>query len=617
MKADERKTVNYDVVVIGGGLSGICAAIASARNGAKTALVQERPVLGGNASEEIRMHVCGASCNMTKDDAEETGILQELQLENKRINDSYNYSLWSSILLWKVKEEPNLTLYLNTTMYDVNLQNNSICNVYCYQMTTELHLDIHADIFIDATGNGTLGYMSGAEYRFGSESKAEFLEPHAPEKADRNVMGNTLLFKAVDRGHPVKYTAPEWAYHFTEDQLKYRKHGNTRSLYNIGENGDIAQTASAAKAGRKDFDAYCLDYGYWWIEIPGEISQYEDIRDELTRYVYGVWDHIKNGGDHGAENFDLLWVGSLPGVRESRRLVGDYILTEKDVLSNRMFSDAVAYGGWPIDVHTPGGILDFDRLPNFVYNFPGFYTIPYRCFYSRNIDNMLMAGRNISATKIAMSSTRVMGTCSVGGQAAGTAAGLCVQYHCLPRELGDKIHVLQQQLIEDDCFIPGFTNDGTKDLARSAVITASSEKAGREGHNVINGYNRNHAGTLNYWESNGISAEGESLDFYLPSPQPVHCVQLIFDTNLCRSIKITLSSKRMGQQLVGVPPELVKDYTISLWNKGVVVHRKEVKNNYMRLNRVAFDVTECDRITISFTATNGIDTIRVFEVRIS
>ena len=128
MKADERKTVNYDVVVIGGGLSGICAAIASARNGAKTALVQERPVLGGNASEEIRMHVCGASCNMTKDDAEETGILQELQLENKRINDSYNYSLWSSILLWKVKEEPNLTLYLNTTMYDVNLQNNSICN---------------------------------------------------------------------------------------------------------------------------------------------------------------------------------------------------------------------------------------------------------------------------------------------------------------------------------------------------------------------------------------------------------------------------------------------------------------------------------------------------------
>lgn len=298
-------------------------------------------------------------------------------------------------------------------------------------------------------------------------------------------------------------------------------------------------------------------------------------------------------------------------------MVGEYILTENDVLSNRMFADAVAYGGWPIDVHTPGGILDFDKLPNFVYNFPGFYTIPYRCFYSRNIDNMLMAGRNISATKIAMSSTRVMGTCSVGGQAAGTAAGLCVQYHCLPRELGDRIHVLQQRLIEDDCFIPGVTNDGTQDLARLAVISASSEQPGRKGHNVINGHNRNHAGTLNYWESNGISTEGESLDFYLPSTQRVHCVQLIFDTNLCRSIKITLSSKRMGQQLVGVPPELVKDYTISLWNKGVVVRKKEVKNNYMRLNRVAFDETECDRITILFTATNGIDTIRVFEVRIS
>lgn len=149
-----------------------------------------------------------------------------------------------------------------------------------------------------------------------------------------------------------------------------------------------------------------MDYGYWWIELPGKtediIDEYEEIRDELVSCIYGVWDHLKNGGDHGAENYDLEWVGMLPGVRESRRLVGDYILNENDVLSNRVFEDAVAYGGWAMDIHTPGGLYDFDELPSRVVSFDGAYTIPYRSYCSRNIPNMMMAGRNISATKMAM-----------------------------------------------------------------------------------------------------------------------------------------------------------------------------------------------------------------------
>ena len=157
------------------------------------------------------------------------------------------------------------------------------------------------------------------------------------------------------------------------------------------------------------------------------IEDAEDIRDELIKCVYGVWDHLKNGGDHGAQNLDLDWVGIVPGYRESRRLEGDYILTENDIRANRIFPDAVAYGGWAMDIHTPGGLHDLDRQPSNVLNFEGAYTIPYRCYYSRNMENLMMAGRDISASKIAFSSVRVMGTCAIGGQAVGTAAAMAVQ----------------------------------------------------------------------------------------------------------------------------------------------------------------------------------------------
>lgn len=152
----------------------------------------------------------------------------------------------------------------------------------------------------------------------------------------------------------------------------------------------------------------------------------EEICDELLRSIYGVWDHLKNGGDHGAQNLDLGWVGIVPGYRESRRLEGDYLLNENDVWANRLFPDAVAYGGWAMDEHTPGGLRDLDKLPSRILNFSGIYTIPYRCYYSRNVDNLMMAGRDISASKMAFGTTRLMGTCSIGRQAVGTAAAMAV-----------------------------------------------------------------------------------------------------------------------------------------------------------------------------------------------
>ena len=609
----------FDVVVVGGGMTGLCAALASAREGVRTALIQNRSVLGGNASSEIRMHICGADANQFKRNAAETGIIHEILLENKAHNDYYNYSIWDSVLLQTVYRQKNLTLFLNTDMEDVDLDSSRIRHILCYQSTTETHLCVAGKVFIDCTGNGTLGYFAGADYRTGSEGQAEFQEPDAPGEPNNNRMGNTLLFKAVNRGHPVPFRTPDWVRHFTEDDLKLRGHGNHKPLLLCPT--DINYTNQKMAPGeKKAFDVYGLDYGYWWIELPGKgpdiIDEYETIRDELVRCVYGVWDHLKNSGDHGAENYDLQWVGMLPGIRESRRLMGDYILTENDVLSNRIFPDAVAYGGWPIDNHTPGGLDDKDVMPSTVRHFPGLYTIPYRCYCSSKIANLMQAGRILSASKLAMASSRVMGTCAVGGQAAGTAAAMCIQYGCQPRQIGERIGELQQRLLRSDCYLPGFTNQDAGDLARQAAAEASSQLEGHPAANVVNGVSRDTEDAVNCWESDGIAQAGETLTLRLKEPAKVGQVRLTFDSNLNRAIKITLSAKRMAQQQVGPPAELVKDYEVRLLRNGGTAASRRVEGNYQRLNVLDFPGgVLCDSIELRVTATNGYPNVRVFEIR--
>lgn len=606
----------YDVVIVGGGLTGVCAALASARGGAKTALIQDRPVLGGNASSEIRMHVCGASVNRTKQNAEETGILHEILLDNKACNDYYNYSIWDNVLFQKVKGQENLTLYLNTSMQEVETEGDRICAVRCYQLTTETHLRFSAPIFVDCTGNGSLAYFAGAEYRSGCEARSEFNEPDAPAQANQNRMGNTLLFKAVDRGHPVKFRTPDWVRHFSEDDLKHRRHGDYQPKTIAAD--DLPASEGETKGS---FAAFGLDYGYWWIELPGTsedyVSDYETVRDELVRCVYGVWDHLKNENEHGAENYDLQWVGMLPGTREGRRVVGEYILTENDILANTIFPDAVAYGGWPIDNHAAGGLDDKDVEPSFVRQFPGLYTIPYRCYCNRDFKNLMQAGRILSASKLAMASTRVMGTCAVGGQAVGTAAAMCTAKKCLPMELMGDMDRLQQQLLKEDCYIPGIANHDLGDLARAAAVSASSQKEGSAPEYVINGITRNLEDTINCWESDGLAPEGETLTLDLKAPERVKQVRLTFDSNLNRPIKITLSAKRMAEQQVGVPAELVKDYSVTLSYKGEPVAQQQVRDNFQRLNVLNFEEAPlCDQVTVRVSATNGYPNAKIFEVRV-
>lgn len=608
------KNAEYDVVVIGGGMSGICAALAAARHGARTALVHDRHVLGGNASSEIRMHICGASENLAKPDLEESGILHEIMLDNKSRNDYYNFSIWDMVLFSTVKRQKNLTVYLSTAMESCEMgEGSTIRSIDAYQLTTETHWKISGKVFIDCTGNATLGYYAEAEFRTGSEGRDEFGEPDAPGQPNKERMGNTLLFKAVDRGHPVAFKKPDFARTFTEEELKYRTHSAVHGAQIKGE-------VDKAYVRMTSFSTSSVDYGYWWIELPGEtddiIDEYEQIRDELVSCIYGLWDHLKNGGDHGAENYDLEWVGMLPGSREGRRLIGDYILNENDILSNRQFEDAVAYGGWPMDIHTAKGLYDFDELPSRVISFDGAYTIPYRSYYSKNISNLMMAGRDISASKMAMGSTRVMGTCAVGGQAVGTAAALCIKYDCDPRGAQEHMRELQQMLLKDDAYIPGIWNEDPKDLARRAKVTATSAREGCPPENVINGISRDEDGHRNLWISGKGRTEGEMLTLHLADRQPVSEVHLTFDSNFHYPIKITLSRKRQAQQRIGVPPELIRDYTVTLWQGDKKAAKQTVTENVQRKNIVTFPTTECDRVTVMVHKTNGSNEAHIYEIRV-
>lgn len=417
------QNITCDVAVVGGGISGVCAAIAAARQGARTVLLQDRPVLGGNSSSEQRVWAVGATAMGRNRYAAETGIVGELDLENLYRNPEGNPYIWDSILLDFVLKEPNITLYLSTTVLRTEGTAQQLEKLFAYSMTQDLWLEVTARYFIDCTGDGTLGVLAGAQWMRGREAKAEFGESLAPQEADLFTLGNSLLFCSRDAGKPVPYRKPDFAY-------------------------DIDYIHRLITENEKPLQLHTSGCDLWWLETGGRLDTLADgqeIRLELQRLVYGIWNYIKNSGHFASDNLILDWVGNLPAKRESRRLVGKHVLTQNDILEHREFSDAVCAGGWPIDTHPPGGI--YSRREACEQLDAGVYQIPLGSLQAQTIDNLYFAGRNLSASHLAFASARVMKTCGCMGQAVGTAAAL--------RCLGGNISRLQQTLLWDDQWIPG------------------------------------------------------------------------------------------------------------------------------------------------------------------
>ncbi|MFE5095690.1 FAD-dependent oxidoreductase [Streptomyces sp. NPDC056638] len=446
--------VHYDIAVIGGGLAGTCAAIAAARLGRRVALVNNRPVLGGNASSEIRVWVCGATAHGVHRWARETGIMGELYTENQYRNPEGNPYYWDQVVLDAVRAEPNIDLYLNTDVREVDASgpddSREVQSCTGWMMGSERRITFHARQFLDCTGDGLLGHLAGARYRIGREAQTEFDEPWAPAEADQALLGSTILFHTKDTGRPAKFVPPAYAKDLSTTPILRNR------ILRTGDNG-------------------C---DYWWIEWGGELDTVHDnerIRDELQAVIMGVWDHIKNSGQFpDAANLTLEWVGSLPGKREYRRFLGDYVLTQQDILQQRQFADRIAFGGWSVDLHPVQGMYADEPGARQRYA-DGIFHIPLRSLYSANVTNLHFAGRNISATHIAFGATRVMATCATLGEAAGTAAALCVAEGLTPRELATRRpELVRHTLLRQDASVIGLADDDPDNLARTARVTASS-----------------------------------------------------------------------------------------------------------------------------------------------
>ncbi|KJV49955.1 fumarate reductase [Pantoea sp. BL1] len=438
-----------DLLVAGGGLAGVCAALAAARDGLQVVLVQDRPVLGGNASSEVRLWANGATSHMGNNNrwAREGGIMGEIMEENLWRNKEGNPVLFDMVLLDLVQSQPGVTLLLNTVVSDITKEGRRLQGVQAFNAINQTRYHVNASQFIDASGDGVLGYLAGAAHRVGAETVEEFGEKMAPGEHFGHKLGHSIYFYTKRTSQPVRFVPPSFA---------------------------LKEITAIPRYKRLTSDLNGCDL--WWLEWGGRLDtvhESETIKWELWKIVWGVWDYIKNSGEFpDADTLTIEWVGLIPGKRESRRFLGDTLLCQQDIIEQRDHYDAVAYGGWSIDLHPADGVYsEHDGCRQF--HSKGTYTIPFRALYSQSLDNLLLTGRLISATHVAFGSARVMCTCGVLGEVVGRAAAICHQQQLTPSQLAqpDRVTQLQQQLLRQGAFIP---RHPLLSPARDAQIEVSS-----------------------------------------------------------------------------------------------------------------------------------------------
>ena len=404
--ADCEEMVSADLVVVGGGVAGTCAALAAARSGLKVALVQDRPVLGGNNSSEVRVHMGG---HMQCGEYPHLGdIVAEISPEEGG-NASVAQAYEDDRKLRIVEAEPNIALFLNTKADGVEMASNRIAAVRAFDVVSGRRLRFTAPLFVDSTGDGTIGFLAGADYRSGRESKAETGEPSAPGKADSLTMGASCQWRAAKTDGATSFPIKPWMLEFDDKSATFGMKGDWDWETGLGRD---------------------------------QIAEAERIRDYGMLVAYSNWGFVKNRSSRRGEFADarLDWVASVAGKRESRRLMGDVVLDETDIMTARPYPDATCLTSWSIDLHYP---KDEEKTRFAGESFRtrceqrriALYPIPLGCLYSRNVGNLFMAGRNISVTHIALGTVRVMRTTGMMGEVVGLAAAVCRERDCLPRDV--------------------------------------------------------------------------------------------------------------------------------------------------------------------------------------
>lgn len=394
---DEKPTVKdgYDLVVIGGGYSGLGSAISAARMGCKVALIQNRPVLGGNGSSEVRVWAMG---NIRRGKYPRIGeIIDEIQDHATKSPGTYE-EFEDDKKERIVTAEKNIDLFLNHHAYKVDTADSKISAVYAFDTRTSEHKEFRGRNFVDCTGHGTIGYLAGATWQMTPKGR----------------MGMSNMWRWDEGKQPTTFPNTPWALDLDMKDFPYPRNHHGQWFWEGGFDKD-------------------------------PLADAEGIRDWNFRAVYGAFNAMKNrGGKADHMNAMLTWVAFIGGPRESRRLMGDVVLTQEDIVNKKDFPDGCVPSTWSIDLHYPKqqyakkypdnpfiSIAKHDRRIDRSYGYP----VPYRCFYSKNVNNLFMAGRCISVTHEALGTTRVMKTCGMMGEVIGKAASICSLKDCSPREV--------------------------------------------------------------------------------------------------------------------------------------------------------------------------------------